>query len=146
MSTDTVTTEFAFAFDPAYVLPAWFFGIRDETSAVRVSADWITASFGAWTVRTRLDNITSVALEGPYRFLKTAGPAHLSVKDGGLTFASNAHRGVCLQFRTPVSGIDPFGWIRHRNLTLTVDRPEDLAELLAPHARDRGHSTDGHYD
>jgi hypothetical protein len=80
----------------------------------------LTARFGPWQVQTELDNISDVSITGPYTFIKTAGPAHLSLADRGLTFATNGDRGVCLALVEPIRGIDPFGLLRHPNLTLTV--------------------------
>lgn len=74
------------------------------------------------------DNISEVSLTGPYMFLKTAGPAHLSLSDRGITFASNSRQGVCIAFAEPVGGIEPLGVIKHPNLTVTV---ADCAGLLA---------------
>ena len=37
---------------------------------------------------------------------KTAGP-RLAITDRGLTFATNGERGVRIDFRTPVPGLDP---------------------------------------
>jgi hypothetical protein len=71
-------------------------------------------------VRTQLGNIASAELTGPYGFLKTVGPAHLSLSDRGLTFASNRRQGVCVRFREPVAGMEPTGRIRHPGLTVTV--------------------------
>ena len=68
--------------------------------------------------------------DGPYAFWKTAGSARLAITDRGLTFATNGERGVLITFRTPVRGLDPFGVVRHPELTVTVAEPERLAELL----------------
>ena len=65
-------------------------------------------------------------------FVKTAGPAHLSLADRGLTFATNGDRGVCLIMREPVSGIDPFGLLRHPNLTVTVADCDGLVNAVQP--------------
>jgi hypothetical protein len=61
-----------------------------------------------------------VSLTGPYRFIKTAGPAHLTFSDHGITFASNARQKVQMNFRCPVTGIDFVGLLHHLNLTVTV--------------------------
>lgn len=60
--------------------------------------------------------------------LKTAGPAHLSLADKGLTFATNGDHGVCPIMRQAVPGIDPFGLLRHPNLTVTVADCDGLVE------------------
>lgn len=122
--------EFRFAFDPRYRAVGWLFGVTPRTALVRVTTGEFSAAFGPWSVRTALSNIRSVSVTGPYRLVKTAGPAHLSLADRGLTFATNPVRGVCLQFVTPVRGLDPLGLIRHPNLTVTVADTGGLIELL----------------
>ena len=78
-----------------------------------------------------MDNIASCQLTGPYRFWKTAGPAHLGVTDRGLTFASNGDHGLLIRFRRPVRGIEPWGLLRHPELTVTVADPPALARALS---------------
>ena len=105
-----------------------------ETSAlVTVTATDVEATFGPWTVKTPLANVASVSITGPYSFLKTVGPAHLSLSDRGITFATNSRRGVCLAFRRPVPGMEPTGTVKHPNLTVTVQDCDALAEQLRVH-------------
>jgi len=86
-------------------------------------------------VTTPLANVTGAEVTGPYALLKTAGPARLAITDGGLTFATNGDRGVRIDFRTPVPGLDPLRLIRHPELTVTVEDCDRLAALLASGAR-----------
>ena len=65
-----------------------------------------------------------------YSFLKTAGPAHLSFGDRGITFATNGDRGVCVAFREPVPGIEPTGRLRHPGATLTLADVDGFAAAL----------------
>jgi hypothetical protein len=81
-------------------------------------------------VRTPLSNVVGAEITGPYSFAKVAGPAHLSFKDRGLTFATTTKRGVCIRFREPVKGISPFGLVRHPALTVTVRPAEELVQAL----------------
>ncbi len=122
--------EFAFRFDSAYRVLARLFMITEGSAYVRVGDGTFTARFGPWRVHTPVSNIDTASVTGPYRMLKTAGPARLSVADGGLTFASNSSSGVCLQFIEPVRGLDPFGLVRHPNLTVTVADVPGLTGLL----------------
>ncbi|HET6627665.1 MAG TPA: hypothetical protein VFG63_14840 [Nocardioidaceae bacterium] len=122
--------RFTFRFTPAYRLAGRLFGITEHTAEVVLSDDALHARFGHWAVSTSLDNIASTHATGPYRFLKTAGPAHLSFADRGLTFATNGDLGICLAFREPVPGIEPTGRLRHPNLTLTVTDCDGLAAAL----------------
>lgn len=128
-----MTTEYRFAFEERYRLPGRVFGVTDHSALVTVTATEVEAKFGRWTVRTPLVNVATVSVTGPYSFLKTAGPAHLSISDRGITFATNSQRGVCLEFRRPVPGLEPLGVIKHPNLTVTVQDCDGLAEQLRVH-------------
>jgi hypothetical protein len=130
--------RFAFAFASSYRLPARAFGVTPATAWVKVDGASFQARFGPWRVSTPLANITDVAVTGPYRFARTAGPARLAITDRGLTFATNGERGVRVSFATPVRGLDPLGMIRHPELTVTVADVDRLAILLADHKRSVG--------
>jgi hypothetical protein len=123
--------RFRFAFAPSYRRPARTFGVTEENAWVDVDEVDLDARFGRWHVKTPLANVKDVAVTGPYRFFKTAGPARLAVTDRGLTFATNGDRGVRIRFHTPVHGLDPFGLISHPELTVTVADVERLAALLS---------------
>jgi hypothetical protein len=122
--------RFPFAFAPAYRRAAAPFGITPERAWVEVGESALEARFGRWRVRTPLSNVDAVQITGPYRFVKTAGPARLGITDRGLTFASNGDRGVLISFRDTVTGIDRFGVIRHPELTVTAADPEGLLAAL----------------
>jgi hypothetical protein len=119
--------RFDFRFAPAYRRAARPFGITPERAWVEVDDEQLIARYGRWRLRTPRANIIRVAITGPYRFYRTAGPARLGVTDGGLTFASNGDEGVLLSFRERVPAIDPFRLIRHPELTVTV---ADVRALL----------------
>jgi len=44
----------------------------------------------------------------------------LAIIDLGLTFATTDPQGVLITFAKPVRGLDPFGLLRHPELTVTV--------------------------
>ncbi|ULE33381.1 hypothetical protein [Mycobacterium sp. IDR2000157661] len=121
---------FDFRFATAYRIAALPFGIAPSTCEVLCADGRLSVRFGLWRLRTTLDNVADVSITGPYAYLKTAGPAHLSVSDRGLTFATNGERGVCIEFRTPVGGIEPTGRLRHPSLTVTVADCDGLARVL----------------
>lgn len=132
MANDTApTTRFDFAFDRRYRLAGRIVGVKPESATVKIGADHLTARFGPWTVRTPLANIADAEITGPYSVAKTIGPAHLSFADKGLTFATNAERGVCLTFHQPVTGMDPLGMLHHPGLTVTVADPEALVAAIS---------------
>jgi hypothetical protein len=122
--------HFAFRFSPAYRWAALLFGVTPARSAVTVDRAQLRATFGPWRVDTPLSNIDRVELTGPYHFLKTAGPARLSLADGGVTFATNRHRGVLVTFRQPITGAEPLGRLHSPNLTVTVEDCPLLAASL----------------
>jgi hypothetical protein len=124
------TERFDFDFAASYRPLARMFGISPRTAWVEVGEAQFDARFGPWRVCTPIGNITAVTITGPYAFLKTAGSARLAITDRGLTFATNGDRGVLIKFSTPVRGLDPFGLLRHPELTVTVADTGGLAELL----------------
>jgi hypothetical protein len=124
------TQTFPFRFTTPYRLAGLPFGITPATAAVHVHDGELAVRFGPWRVRTILANVTSTTVTGPFGFLKTAGPAHLSLADRGLTMATNGARGLCITFREAVPGIEPTGILRHPALTVTVADCQGLAAVL----------------
>lgn len=122
--------EFRFRFAPTYRRLAAPFGVRPSNSVVVVTEHQLDVRFGPWRVRSPLENVAGVARTGPYRLAKTAGPAHLSFADRGLTFATNGDAGLCIRFEEPVHGIDPFRILRHPGLTVTVADLDGLEQAL----------------
>jgi hypothetical protein len=123
---------FDFAFDPAFRLMSAPFGVRPGRARVEVDPTWFRAVFGPWSVTTPRGNVAGACATGPYATPKVMGPARLSLRDRGLTFATNARAGACVRFHEPVAGITPFGWVRHPALTVTVADVAGLVALLDP--------------
>jgi hypothetical protein len=127
--------RFPFRFSPSYRLPALLFGVAPATAWVEVNDAEMRVRFGLWSLRTPRANVASTQETGGFGFVKTAGPAHLSLTDRGITFATNGDRAVCVLFNEPVRAIDPTGRIRHPGATFTVADPAALiAALEEPHA------------
>jgi hypothetical protein len=122
--------RFSMRFDWRYRVAAFAFGVTPGSAYVEVAGDRVEARFGPWLVQTTLSNVEVAEITGAYHLLKTAGPPHVSISDGGLTFASNRDRGVCMRFVEPVPGVDPLGLVRHRGLTVTVDDVDGLRRAL----------------
>jgi hypothetical protein len=125
-----VTREFEFAFEGRYRLPALAFGVTPATARVVVTDDELLVRFGSWRLRTRLANVAGTQVSSGYAFYRTAGPAHLSLVDRGVTFATNSRQGLCVSFVEPVHAIEPTGVLRHPAATVTVADPEALAAAL----------------
>lgn len=124
------TQRFAFAFAPAHRIAGLPFGVLPATTWVEVDATRLRARFGLWTLDTPRSNIDGVSVTGDYSFIRSAGPAHLSLTDHGVTFATNGDRGVCVRFRDPVKVLDPTGRLRHPGATFTVADPDALVAAL----------------
>ena len=121
-----------FRFDPSYRLAALPFGVTPRTAYVEVADARLRVRFGPWRLETPLSNIKDTQVTDGYSFIKTAGPAHLSFADRGVTFATSPGPGLCVCFHEPVKGIDWVGVLKHPGATMTVEDPEALrAELTA---------------
>jgi hypothetical protein len=127
---DPVHHRFGFRFDWRYRLAAKPLFVDEQHAFVEIDDDTLRARFGHWVVETPLTNVAGASPTGPYSLLKTIGPAHLSLADRGLTFATNRDEGVCIRFHEPVKGIDPLGVLRHPALTVTVDDVDALVASL----------------
>jgi hypothetical protein len=122
-------SEFAFRFDRRYRALLAIAGVRPDRALVCVERGELDARFGPWRVRTPVANVTCTQVTGPYSPLKAIG-TRLSFKDRGLTFGTNTERGLCIEFRDPVPGIEPTGRFRHPGLTVTVEDVEGLRDAL----------------
>jgi uncharacterized protein YndB with AHSA1/START domain len=125
-----VVRAFDFAFSRTYAAAARPFGIAPATTSVEVGPRWLSVRYGPWKLLTPRANVVAAHVTGGFSFVKTAGPAHLSLSDRGVTMASNGDRALCLEFAEPVTAIDTTGVIRHPGATLTVADPEGLAAAL----------------
>jgi hypothetical protein len=118
-----------FDFDPRFAPLLRPLGVHGGSAYVETTDGTLRARFGPWLLETDQDNVRCVSVAGPYRWFKAIG-ARVSMADRGITFGTNARRGVCIEFREPVRGFDPLGLIRHPNLTVTVADPEALVSAL----------------
>lgn len=122
--------HYAFVFAPSYRVPALLFGVLPSTTGATLGPDGLRVRFGPWRLRTTIANIASAETTGGFGWLKTAGPAHLSFADRGVTFATNGDAAACVTFHTPVPGIDPTRTITHPGATLTVADPASFVAHL----------------
>lgn len=124
------TRRFDFAFDRRYRIAGLPFGILPATTWVEVGDGRLRARFGLWSLDTPLENIDEVSTSGDYSFIRTAGPAHLSLSDHGVTFATNGERGVCVSLHRAVRVLDPTGHLTHPGVTMTVADVDGLVAAL----------------
>ena len=131
MPTDSSgTTRYDFAFASTYRPAALVFGVVPATTWAELGPDGLRVRFGPWRLQTGLDNIAGAERSGGFGWFKTAGPAHLSFSDRGVTFATNGDDAVCVRFHSPVPGIDPTRLIRHPGATLTLSDPQTFLDQL----------------
>jgi hypothetical protein len=133
---DPLCVTFPFRFTSRYRAAGALFGVSPVRAGVTVGAGRLEARFGPWCLVTDLANVAGTEESGPYAWLKTIGPAHLSMADRGLTFASNPDHGLCIRFHEPVAGIEPTGRLRHPALTVTVSDVAGLARAIRNGRRD----------
>ena len=105
------------------------FGVRPSNVWIEVGDD-VHIAFGPWHMRFPRADVADVEETKDYWLPKVAGPPHLSLADGGITFATNRQHGVCIRLRRPHRGIEPLGVIRHRGATVTVDDLEGFTHAL----------------
>ena len=121
--------QFDFAFDDRVRPLLALVGVVPSTAHVTLDGDRLVARFGPWSCETTVDNVASVEVTGPYRAHRAIG-TRASLADRGLTFGSTTAGGVCLCFREPVRGLDPFGLVAHPGLTVTVADRDGFAEAV----------------
>jgi hypothetical protein len=107
----------------------WLRPVLGRGSGLDLDAGGLRVRLGPWLVTTPLHNLAGAEVSGPFSALKGLG-VRLSLADRGLTFGTTTERGVCLRFREPVPGIDPWGLVRHPGLTVTVAEPELVAAAI----------------
>ena len=122
--------EHRFAFASSYRLPALAFGVTPRTAGVVVADGRLRIRFGPWRLDTDVANVKGTEVSDGYSFVKTAGPAHLSFSDHGVTFATSSGPGLCMTFHEPVTAIDWLGVIKHPGATVTVADPAALQRDL----------------
>lgn len=123
--------RFALRRDEPFATASRLFGVDDRHAYVDVDDERLEIRFGPWHLTTPMSNIEAAEVQGPFAWWKVIGPARLSLRDRGVTFATSTQGGVCLRFREPVPAIDPRGLIRHPGVTVTVDEPEDLVRFVS---------------
>jgi hypothetical protein len=126
--------QFTFEFEPRYKMVLALLGVTPGTATVTLDDERVVVRFGPWSCETPVSNVREVCVTGPYRGYRAIG-ARGSFADRGLTFGSTTAGGVCMLFREPVRGLDPFGLMHHPGLTVTVADRERFASSLRRRAR-----------
>ena len=137
------TSRFPFAFDGPLGVLSRAAGAHPDRSGVELTEGTLVVRYGPWSLETDLTNVATASVTGPYQWWKVAGPPRLSFADRGITFATNAERGVCIRFHDPVPAALPTAILRHPGVTVTVADPEALVEALSASAEAARELADG---
>lgn len=121
--------RFRFRFDPRFRLPLAALGVRPATCEVALTDAVLDVRYGPWRLQTPRANLRGACITGPYLPIKAIG-ARGSMVDGGVTFGTNAERGVCVTFHEPVGALYGRSLLPHPGMTVTVDDPEALLAAL----------------
>ena len=81
-----------------------FFGVTPRNAWIEVGDapdGAVRVSFGRFGFRTRLDNVVSWRIEGPWLWITAIG-VRASLRHRDVSFDGSPHGGVRLDFRTPV--------------------------------------------
>jgi hypothetical protein len=116
--------------DEPFATVSRLFGVTDETGYVDADEERLEIRFGPWHLETPMSNIAGAEVSGPFHWWKVIGPAHLSFKDRGITFATSAERAVCIRFHEPVAALEPLGVIKHPAVTVSVEDPDGFARFV----------------
>lgn len=122
--------RFDFLFDSWMRPISKLFGADEGHAFVEVDQHGLDITFGPWHLHADHADIARWSEAGPYHPLKVMGPPHLSLADRGITFATSCRRGICIELARPRPAIDPFGLIRHPNVTVTLADPEGFGRAL----------------
>lgn len=127
------TTEtFPFAFDARYAWILRGLGVKPENAELTLGNGDLAVRFGRWHTSTPIDNISCYQITENYRWYKAIG-IRGSLADHGLTFGTNADKGLCVKFVDPIPALLPLSPIKHPGMTVTVADIEGLAAALRRH-------------
>ena len=123
-----MATTFRFRFDDRYAPLLRLGGITPERAELTVDDQMLSARFGLLRLRTPLSNVAEASVTGPHQPVRAIG-VRMSLTDRGLTFGTSVERMTCIRFHRPVR-TKPFDITAHPGLSVSVERPEELAALL----------------
>lgn len=99
-----------------------------DTDGVHLSDDGqLRATYGRAEVTTPLTNIDHTLVTADHRWYTAVG-LRLSFADDGLTFGTNHHAGLCIEFVEKIPKV--IGFKDHSALWVSVADPEGLAAAI----------------
>jgi hypothetical protein len=127
----STSSVFPYRLDKRWVAIFKVLGV-DEADGVTVTEDaMLKATYGRLSLSTPLSNIHHTEISGPHRWWTAVG-ARLSFADDGLTFGTNHHKGLCIEFIERVPKV--LGKRDHSALWVSVADPEGLAAAITAYA------------
>jgi hypothetical protein len=105
------------------------FGVRPDNAWVELGNGpdaEVVVSFGWFGFRTRLDNVASWRIEGPWLWITAIG-VRMSLRHRDVSFDGSAHGGVRMNFRSPVR----WSVINVPAIYVSADDLDGLAAALA---------------
>lgn len=117
---------FPYAFDNRFKLSLAPMLVTRE-DGVTVTDTTVRATFGVFSIETPLDNVVGSSISGPHQWFKAIG-LRLSLADDGVTFGTNASRGVCIEFAERVGPV--VGLRKHSSLWVSVADCDGLVDAL----------------
>jgi hypothetical protein len=124
--TKVTKQSFEFDFDKRFSPLLVMLGAIPSNSRVELRDDRVGVRLGPWRLSISTANIAHLDVTGPYRWYRAIG-LRVSLTDRGLTFGTNARRGLCIEFVRPIRS---FLGMRHPAVTVTIRRPEMLKAAI----------------
>jgi hypothetical protein len=118
--------SFEFDFDKRFSPLLVMLGAIPGNSRVELHDNRLEIRLGPWRLSFTTANVARLDVTGPYRWYRAIG-LRLSLSDRGLTFGTNARRGLCIEFVEPVRS---FLGLDHPAVTVTVRQPETLKAAI----------------
>lgn len=117
---------FPYRVDKRWTLMFAGLGLKD-TDGVHLSDGQLRATYGRVQVTTPLTNVDHTLVTADHRWYTAVG-LRLSFADDGLTFGTNHHAGLCIEFVEKIPKV--IGFKDHSALWVSVADPEGLAAAI----------------
>ena len=121
------TRHFPYRFDKRWTPLFRVLGVREEDGVDITDDGKLIATYGRFSVKTTLDNVSNTRVTGPHRWYTAVG-VRLALTDDGITFGTNHYKGLWIAFVEKVPRV--IGFRKHSLLWVSVADPEGLAEAI----------------
>lgn len=118
---------FPYRVDKRWTLMFTGLGLKDTDGVLLSDDGQLRATYGRVEVTTPLTNIDHTLVTADHRWYTAVG-LRLSFADDGLTFGTNHHAGLCIEFVEKIPKV--IGFKDHSALWVSVADPEGLAAAI----------------